>query len=120
MLDHMTLTVRDLGRSKEFYQRALEPLGYSVQMEFEGGCGFGEGGKPAFWLKQGDVTQTTHIAFAARARPGIDAFHAAALGAGGSDNGAPGIRQNYHPNYYAAFVIDPDGYHIEAVINVAV
>jgi len=120
MIDHLTLTVRDYTRSKTFYGAALAPLGYGALMEFEQMCGFGDGAKPYFWLKQGDSpTQPMHIAFMARDRPAVDAFHAAALAAGASDNGAPGVRADYHPNYYGAFVIDPDGHNIEAVCHAA-
>ena len=118
MIDHLTLTVRDLARSRNFYGMALAPLGYAVRMEFDGMLGVGPTGKPAFWLKQGEVpTQPMHIAFVAADRPGVDAFHAAALAAGAADNGAPGLRPDYHPNYYAAFVFDPDGHPIEAVCH---
>ncbi|HSN90087.1 MAG TPA: VOC family protein [Anaeromyxobacteraceae bacterium] len=116
MIDHMTLTVRDYARSVAFYKQALAPLGYGLVMEFDGACGFGEPRKPSFWMKQGDPPTTPqHIAFRARRRADVDAFHAAALAAGGRDNGAPGLRPDYHPTYYAAFVFDPDGHPIEAV-----
>jgi len=117
MIDHMTLTVRDLGRSRTFYERALAPLGYRVVMEFGELFAFGDD-KPYFWMKQGDPPTTPqHIAFAARRRADVDAFHAASLAAGGSDNGPPGLRTDYHPSYYAAFVFDPDGHNIEAVTH---
>ena len=115
MIDHLTLTVRDMARSKPFYSAILAPLGYRVLMEFEGTCGFGDE-KPYFWMKQGDpATTPQHIAFVARRRADVDAFPAAALAAGGRDNGAAGLRLDYHPTYYAAFVIDPDGHNLEAV-----
>jgi catechol 2,3-dioxygenase-like lactoylglutathione lyase family enzyme len=115
MIDHMTLTVRDIARSKEFYARALAPLGYRVLMEFDGACGIGDT-KPYLWIKQGDPpTQPMHLAFVATRRADVDAFHAAALGLGARDEGAPGLRPHYHESYYAAFVIDPDGHPIEAV-----
>ncbi|HEY7724424.1 MAG TPA: VOC family protein [Anaeromyxobacteraceae bacterium] len=118
MIDHMTLTVRDLPRSKAFYEKALAPLGYAVQMDFAEVCGFGPPHKPAFWLKQGDPpTQPMHIAFVAADRPAVDAFHAAALAGGATDDGAPGLREQYHPNYYGGFVKDPDGHPIEAVCH---
>jgi catechol 2,3-dioxygenase-like lactoylglutathione lyase family enzyme len=118
VLDHLTLTVRDLARSRAFYTRALAPLGYSVRMEFEQIIGFGDSAKPYFWLKQGDPpTQPMHIAFMAIGRPAVEAFHAAALEAGAADNGPPGLRERYHPSYYAAFVFDPDGHPIEAVCH---
>lgn len=116
MIDHMTLTVRDYARSVAFYKEALAPLGYGLVMEFDGACGFGEPRKPSFWMKQGDPPTTPqHIAFHGRRRADVDAFYAAALAAGGRDNGPPGLRTDYHPTYYAAFVFDPDGHPIEAV-----
>jgi catechol 2,3-dioxygenase-like lactoylglutathione lyase family enzyme len=115
MIDHMTLTVRDAAVSRAFYEKVLAPLGYRVLMEFEGMFGFGDE-KPWLWMKQGDPpTAPQHIAFAARRRADVDAFHAAALAIGARDNGAPGLRADYHPTYYAAFVFDPDGHPIEAV-----
>jgi catechol 2,3-dioxygenase-like lactoylglutathione lyase family enzyme len=115
MLDHMTLTVRDLDVSRPFYEAILAPLGYRVLMEFEGMCGFGDT-KPYFWMKQGSPPTTPqHIAFVARRRADVDAFHAAALMVGGKDNGAAGLRPDYHETYYAAFAIDPDGHNLEAV-----
>ena len=115
MIDHMTLTVRDFARSKAFFERALAPLGCRVLMEFGGMCGFGDE-KPFFWMKAGDPPTTPqHIAFTARRRSDVDDFHAEALAAGGRDNGAPGLRLDYHPSYYAAFVLDPEGHNIEAV-----
>jgi len=118
MFDHLTLTVRDIARSKAFYMRALAPLGCAVQMEFEQFCGIGPKGKPAFWLKPGEVPTTPmHLAFRAGDRPSVDAFYAAAIAAGATDNGPPGLRTDYHPNYYGAFVIDPDGHPIEAVCH---
>jgi catechol 2,3-dioxygenase-like lactoylglutathione lyase family enzyme len=119
MIDHLTLTVRDLGRSKDFYREVLEPLGYGLAMEFDGTCGFGAEGKPSLWLGEGEASSPLHLAFLARDRPSIDLFHLAALKAGGKDNGPPGVRAHYHPNYYAAFVIDPDGHNIEAVCHLA-
>jgi catechol 2,3-dioxygenase-like lactoylglutathione lyase family enzyme len=120
MIDHMTLTVRDLERSKTFYTRALAPLGYGILMSFEEMVGFGDEVKPYFWIKQGGLpTPPMHIAFRARERAAVDAFHAAALAAGGRDEGKPGLRVHYHPNYYGAFIIDPDGHPIEAVNHVS-
>jgi catechol 2,3-dioxygenase-like lactoylglutathione lyase family enzyme len=118
MIDHFTLTVADIGASRAFYEHALAPLGYSVQMEYEQFVGFGARGKPSFWLKPGPMPQSPmHIAFVASDRPRVDAFYAAALAAGGRDDGAPGLRPDYHPNYYGAFVIDPNGHPIEAVCH---
>jgi catechol 2,3-dioxygenase-like lactoylglutathione lyase family enzyme len=116
MIDHITLQVEDYARSKTFYAAALAPLGYGIVMEYDGSCGLGRDGKPDFWIHGDAPTKPgVHIAFASPDRKTVDAFHAAALKAGGRDNGAPGIRAHYHPNYYGAFVIDPEGHNIEAV-----
>lgn len=117
MLDHISLRVTDLSRSKKFYAAALAPLGYSLVMEFEGMCGFGVGGKPDFWLTQVPQTIPMHVAFASPDRKSVTAFHAAAMAAGATDNGAAGPRPHYHQNYFGAFVLDPDGHNIEAVIH---
>ena len=118
MLDHIIITVSDYDASKKFYSSALEPLGYAVIMEFGRAGGFGVDGKPDFWIKEGDaVTPAIHIAFGSGDRPTVDKFHDAAMNAGGKDNGAPGLRPDYHPNYYGAFVFDPDGNNIEAVCH---
>jgi catechol 2,3-dioxygenase-like lactoylglutathione lyase family enzyme len=112
------LTVSDLARSRAFYERALAPLGYGVQMEWEGYVGFGGPRKPSFWMKAGPMPQSPmHIAFVAADRPKVDAFYAAALAAGGRDDGPPGPRPHYHPHYYGAFVLDPDGHPVEAVCH---
>jgi len=129
MLDHLTLLVSDFHRSLDFYTAALAPLGYGVIMHlkpeeipglpFEG-AGLGAQGKPDLWLRSSaERIAPTHVAFAAPDRKTVDAFHAAALKAGATDNGAPGLRPHYHPNYYGAFVLDPDGYNIEAVCHKA-
>jgi catechol 2,3-dioxygenase-like lactoylglutathione lyase family enzyme len=117
MIDHLGITVTDLGRSRAFYTKALQPLGYSVMMEFPGALGFGAHGKPDFWLGQGPASGKVHIAFESPDRKTVDAFHAAALAAGGKDNGKPGLRPQYHATYYGAFVFDPDGNNIEAVTH---
>jgi len=117
MLDHVELVTSDLARSKAFFERALAPLGYSLMMEFDGAAGFGAGGKPDFWMSQGQAGKPVHVAFSASDRSTVDAFHKAAVAAGGSDNGGPGVRKEYHPNYYGAFVYDPDGNNIEAVCH---
>jgi catechol 2,3-dioxygenase-like lactoylglutathione lyase family enzyme len=121
MIDHMGIPVSDVARSRAFYEAALGPLGMSVQMEVEGGAamGFGVPGEKIFWIGGGEVGDGIHVAFRAERRDQVDAFHAAALKAGGRDNGAPGPRPNYGPNYYAAFVYDPDGANIEAVCYAA-
>jgi len=120
MLDHITLAVRDHAAAKRFFSEALRPLGYEVVMEFGGFCGLGVKGKPDFWLAGEDAEHPVgaqHVAFSAPDRKAVDAFHAAALRAGAKDNGAPGVRTDYHPTYYAAFVIDADGHNIEAVCH---
>jgi len=115
MLDHVGLRVQDFDRALAFYRAALAPLGYLTVMEFPGTAGLGEPGKPDLWImKTEQPLNPTHLAFSAdRAR--VDAFHAAALAAGGSDNGQPGVRTDYHPHYYAAFVLDPEGNNVEVV-----
>lgn len=124
MLDHVGLEVGDYERSKAFYAAALEPLGVRLLMEFgDSAAGFGEeteyGPKPYFWIQSRgrSVVSGAHVAFAGRDRAAVDAFHAAALAAGATDNGAPGPRPIYHPSYYGAFVLDPDGNNVEAVCH---
>jgi catechol 2,3-dioxygenase-like lactoylglutathione lyase family enzyme len=135
MLDHVSLRVADYDRSKTFYTAALAPLGYTLAMESASGAGFRKGFIPDFWIKHGEPMSVgapvmplesagcggpaVHIAFACDDRATVDAFHRVALAAGARDNGAPGLRPNYHPNYYGAFVLDPDGYNIEAVCHKA-
>lgn len=128
MIDHVGFPVTDYERSKRFYAQALAPLGYTLIMEVpathtESGAaaaGFGTRGKPDFWIGgEGGVKAQLHVAVTAATRPEVDAFHAAALAAGGRDNGRPGLRPHYHPHYYAAFVLDPDGHNIEAVCHAA-
>jgi len=120
MLDHLGLDVTDYERSKAFYLKALAPLGIELLMEpIPTVGGFGEAGMPYFWIgDRGRPAQTgVHVAFAADSRERVDAFHAAALEAGATDNGGPGKREIYHPNYYGAFVLDPDGNNVEAVCH---
>jgi len=123
MLDHMGFGVSDYPRARSFYEKALAPLGIGIVMEVrpeEGGhaaLGFGKDGKPFFWIALGNVSANIHVAFVAGSRAEVDAFHAAALAAGGRDNGAPGLRPHYHASYYAAFVLNPDGHNIEAVCH---
>ncbi|MEO7736060.1 MAG: VOC family protein [Kofleriaceae bacterium] len=119
MIDHMGIQVTDLDASVAFFTRALAPLGYVLVMRFEGVAGFGVGGKPDFWLSAGKPTDKLHVAFRAKGRAEVRAFHEAALAAGGTDNGAPGVREIYHPNYYGGFVHDLDGHNIEAVCHEA-
>lgn len=117
MIDHMGVLVSDLEASVTFYTRALAPLGYEVVMRFEGAAGLGVAGKPDFWIGVGKPTDKLHIAFRAKGRAEVRAFHDAAMAAGGRDNGEPGVRAHYHPNYYGAFALDPDGHNIEAVCH---
>jgi catechol 2,3-dioxygenase-like lactoylglutathione lyase family enzyme len=127
LLDHMTLVVSDLQRSKDFYVRALEPLGAYVIKESCDACGFGRDRKPEFWIRSGTGSFRTpehlrlitpmHVAFTARDHGEVDAFFKAALEAGGRDHGAPGTRPQHHANYYGAFVLDPDGHNVEAVFH---
>lgn len=117
MIDHVGLEVADLAASRAFYAAALAPLGYQLLMEFEGVCGFGKGGKPDLWIAAGTPSPSLHVALRAEDRAQVDAFHAAALVAGGQDNGAPGLRPQYHEHYYGAFALDPDGHNIEAVCH---
>jgi len=119
MIDHMGLLVADLDASVAFYTRALAPLGYELVMRREQFAGFGVAGKPDFWIAAGKPTDKLHVAFRARGRAEVRAFHAAAIAAGGKDNGPPGVRALYHPAYYGAFVHDPDGHNIEAVCHEA-
>lgn len=125
MLDHIGLNSGDLPRSRAFFLQALAPLQIGVVMEVSAEqtgahdhVGFGNHGKPFFWLGNATpLSQGVHVAFVCAGRAQVDAFHAAALAAGARDNGAPGLRPWYHPDYYAAFVIDPDGNNIEAVCH---
>lgn len=117
MIDHIGLQVRHYEKSKAFYLQALKPLGYDLVTEIKTWGGFGVNGIPELWLIEGEITEpTVHIALRAKTRACVDAFYKAALDVGGTDNGAPGIRE-YHPHYYAAFVIDPDGHNLEAVCH---
>jgi catechol 2,3-dioxygenase-like lactoylglutathione lyase family enzyme len=117
MIDHVSLYVSDFARSKAFYADALRPLGYEAIMEFDSVAGFGARGKPDFWIGEGEPRAPIHVAFASPDRATVDAFHAAALAAGGSDNGPPGLRPHYHEHYYGAYAHDPDGNNVEAVCH---
>lgn len=125
MIDHVGYSVSDLVRSRAFYEKALAPLGIKVVMEvtpeMTGGddahLGFGID-HPDFWIGTGKKAETgVHLAFRANSRNEVDAFYAAAMAAGGTDNGKPGLRPHYHEHYYGAFVRDPDGNNIEAVCH---
>jgi len=127
MLDHAGFPVSDYARSKAFYLQALAPLGYALVMEVQQhendapAASFGANGKPDLWIGgEGGLQRPIHIAIAAQDRAAVDAFYRAAIAAGGKDNGAPGLRPHYHPNYYAALVLDPDGHNIEAVCHTPV
>jgi catechol 2,3-dioxygenase-like lactoylglutathione lyase family enzyme len=124
MIDHVGIPVSDYAGTKAFYEKALAPLGYVVLMEMRQhehdapAAGFGRDGKPDFWIGgEGGLAKSVHIAIVAADRAEVDGFHRAALAAGGRDNGRPGLRPQYHANYYAAFVLDPDGHNIEAVCH---
>jgi catechol 2,3-dioxygenase-like lactoylglutathione lyase family enzyme len=127
MLDHVGLQVSGYERSRDFYRKVLAPLGGALVMEVtaeqtgDGAhAGFGIDGRPTFWIgtsQHGGAAGPVHIAFTANDRATVDAFHHAALAAGGKDNGAPGLRPHYHEHYYGAFVLDPDGHNIEAVCH---
>jgi catechol 2,3-dioxygenase-like lactoylglutathione lyase family enzyme len=120
MLDHLGINVSDYDRSRDFYGKALAPIGFSLMMEpMPHIGGFGRDGKPWFWItdQREPTTMNMHLAFTAPDRATVDAFHAAALEAGGADNGAPGIRELYHPTYYGAYVLDPDGNNVEVVCH---
>ena len=125
MIDHLGITVRDHAASKAFYAKALAPLGIGVIMEVpkaQSGAasdqtGFGSDGKPYFWIGEGKAAEYMHVCFTATTRAQVDAFYKAALALGAKDNGAPGLRPHYHPNYYGAFVIDLNGINLEAVCH---
>ena len=126
MIDHVGFPVSDYRRSKAFYEKALAPLGYTLVMEVDAdvtgsgavAAGFGVNDKPDFWIGgEGGLDKPLHVAIVAKDRATVDAFYKAALAAGGIDNGAPGLRPHYHPDYYGAFVRDPDGHNIEAVCH---
>lgn len=118
MFDHVGFGVTNLARSKAFYLEALQPLGVTLAMEGPYGVGLGRNNKPSLWLSETKEKPThLHLALTAENRKQVDAFYAAALAAGGTDNGAPGLRPHYHPDYYGAFVIDPDGHNVEAVCH---
>src|SRR5262245_48793785 len=119
MLDHIGLPVAEYARSKAFYLQALAPLGYGIVMELTSeetsghpAAGFGPPSRSHFWIAAGPpLKEQLHVAFTAKTRAAVDAFYEAAIKAGGRDHGAPGLRTHYHPNYYGAFVLDPDGHN---------
>jgi catechol 2,3-dioxygenase-like lactoylglutathione lyase family enzyme len=125
MIDHTGLSVRDFDTSKKFYSAALRPIGYELLLEFPAAvtghadvAGFGEPPKADFWIACGEPNKpAVHIAFRVQRRALVDAFYNAALAAGGRSNGGPGLRPEYHADYYGAFVLDPDGHNIEVVCH---
>jgi catechol 2,3-dioxygenase-like lactoylglutathione lyase family enzyme len=117
VIDHLNIGVADLAASRAFYLRALAPLGYEPLMDRSYGVGFGREGKPDFWISDRPPSAPLHVAFASPDRATVDAFHREALVAGGRDNGPPGLRSQYHPTYYGAFVLDPEGNNVEAVCH---
>jgi catechol 2,3-dioxygenase-like lactoylglutathione lyase family enzyme len=125
MIDHTGIAVSDFGKSKAFYAHALAPIGYKLLMELPAAstghsdvAGFGAPPKPDFWIAGGKANvPPIHVAFRVATRTLVDAFYNAAIAAGGRDNGAPGVRPHYHPTYYGAFVLDPDGHNIEVVCH---
>lgn len=130
MIDHVTIGVADYAASKAFYTRVLRVLGYELLMEPRPNvCGFGANGKPEFWIGHGTPSYWNaghrqgaapiHLAFRAKDRAAVDAFHREAIAAGAKDFGPPGLRPHYHPGYYGAFVLDPDGNDVEAVVHVS-
>jgi catechol 2,3-dioxygenase-like lactoylglutathione lyase family enzyme len=127
MIDHTGVSVSNFEKSKKFYTEALKPIGYQLLLEFPASitgttnvAGFGEPPKPDFWIAEGKPNDPrVHVAFRVGKRSLVDAFHQAALAAGGKDHGAPGLRPQYHANYYGAFILDPDGHNIEVVCHEA-
>jgi catechol 2,3-dioxygenase-like lactoylglutathione lyase family enzyme len=121
MLDHVGIQVSDFAKARAFYEKALAPLGITSMMEFDndGGKVVGMGSdRPFFWVGDGGALKgRLHVCFAAKTRAEVDAFYVAAMAAGGSDNGPPGLRPHYHATYYGAYVLDPDGHNIEAVCH---
>ncbi len=125
MIDHTGVAVSDFAKSKQFYNLALAAIGYAPLAEFPASVtghgdvvGYGENQKPDFWIHSGIANKPPiHVAFRVNSREVVDAFYEAAIAAGGTDNGKPGLRPHYHPNYYGAFVRDPDGHNIEAVFH---
>ena len=117
MFDHVGISVKDLAASVRFYTAALKPLGFELCSRDEASAGFGPAGEPALWLYAAKTSPRphTHLAFRAKAKKAVDAFHAGGVEGGGKDNGKPGIRADYSPKYYAAFLHDPDGHNVEAV-----
>ena len=119
MIDHIGIQVTDLDASVAFYTKALAPLGYTLMKKFDFAAGFGADGKIDFWIAPGNPNDKIHVALQAKGRADVRAYYEAAIAAGGTDNGPPGPREHYHPDYYGAFVRDPDGHNIEACCHEA-
>jgi len=121
MFDHIGIAVSQFEKSVRFYQAALAPLGVRLEAHDPkgGSAGFGPPGAPGFWIGKGSAPGPIHLAFQARTRAAVRQFYEAAMAAGGKDNGKPGLRENYSPTYYAAFVLDPDGHNVEVVCQTA-
>ena len=119
MIDHAGVHVSDYAKAKDYYTKALAPIGYSVLSDYPDykAAGFGEGGKADFWISGDGAEQDNHVAFSAKNKQQVDEYYKAAIAAGGADNGAPGYRKDYNPGYYAAFVKDLDGHNIEVVFH---
>jgi catechol 2,3-dioxygenase-like lactoylglutathione lyase family enzyme len=118
VIDHVGVNVSDIEASKRFYEGALAPLGYTILMDYSpDAVGFGAQGKPDFWIETRGNPGGVHVAILSPDRATVDAFHKAALAAGGKDNGAPGPRPQYHETYYGGYVLDPDGHNVEAVCH---
>ena len=118
MLDHISLPVSNYEQSKLFFEKVLSLLGHTLLMEHSiSGSGFGSDGKPSFWIKQDKPTASVHVAFSSKDRATVDEFYETAIALGAKCNGPPGLRPEYHPTYYVAFVLDPDGNNIEAVCH---
>jgi catechol 2,3-dioxygenase-like lactoylglutathione lyase family enzyme len=118
VIDHVGVNVSDIEASKRFYEQALAPLGYAKLMDYSpDAVGFGKEGKPDFWIETRGTPGAVHVAIVSPDRATVDAFHAAAVAAGGKDNGAPGLRPQYHDTYYGGYVLDPDGHNVEAVCH---
>lgn len=115
MIAHVSLPVSDYAKAKEFYTKALAPIGYQQNMEYGEAAGFMEGGHTSFWIGKKDRVEPGHVAFETKNKDAVDKFYQEALAAGAKDNGAPGYRKEYWPGYYAAFVYDLDGHNIEVV-----
>ncbi len=117
MLDHVSLNVSNAAKAKAFYSKALAPLGYNVVKEYDGGFGIKADSGSSVWTQQAKVEEPVHLGFRVNDRKQVDEFYKAAIAAGGKDNGKPGVREKYASDYYAAYVLDPDGNNVEAACH---